>query len=1423
MNGDEDMFRLDDDDQSEEAVMATSTRRTYWKDRIQSWHCMVVWPPHMVTRTVFEAWLERRMRDCNLNVEKSVRMKSQLRSVPRYEVFMEKEIHLHAIINHVRNMAVGWRCQLKRQVEVRLRRFKPRGKRISGFSVMTWNANSVSNKFVEIKAMLERRRPTIIALQETLRKKRNWIAEDGVFRLGMYSGFEIKMDPNDGNEHHRGLAIAIDTRSTLTLEKCQIEGDERRMIFGRISGFKSGLSIIIGSIYAPSGCHTDTMRILRDKLQVIEQKWPNDEILIAGDWNTKPDPLNKRMAKYVEMRRLRVIEKSGTTYHRRGKGKSDIDHIVLSSGLADPSKTLVLRNWPLSDHWPVTSFWNASSMMEMCQKPVKPRRMSPQLIKNASSSIANNNRFAALADEDVDADSYSKFVEAAWQVCEDYGATSGGSQAEETVRRSREECFLNNSGRRAWRRVRRLMRQASKTNDRNRLKAINVKLRKARKLASKYLRKASKDSRTHWHSSFRLAQAHGDPAETFAYIKSNSRLHENGGRSSGPIVDEESNTLVTDPRLKAQLWTKNFADLAKDTTGSSKNADVWSFILPERLRRRARGFDVTPPEFPQVPTTLDLDGNAAPYDYNLRLLERSKPDPRTLEGWDDMPNDTLTYISVHLAQRWRMLDPVNAPISIADLINYLDNIARRKSPGPDGVTNEFLRCAIEEGLEEGERSHLLRYISKLINHAWENTHIFEEWNSAVVVPVPKKGDLTRMTNYRGIALMPCLLKVINGIYTERLMANIVKHRMLDPAQVGFVNREEAVAQAATLVEICQRRQAKGKQTLLCFVDLAKAYDSVPHAAMLLKAERFGISGRALKWLHALYASPKIQCRRADGGFSDPAEYLRGVRQGDPLAPALFDIFMDDLLDIEFHKHGVKVEISPEYAGKRGKDRIAALLYADDIVLLAPNEEKMRWLCDKLSEWCTTFEMKVNAGKCGLMVIEPWARPAPPQPPAAPAPQDADEGPNDGELPPAQAPQPAPAQANLQFQLQGQEIEIVTSYTYLGIEITPTLDRDVMVKRRIEACRMATAKYAHFLSSTFVPFAAKALCVKAIIQPTLSYGSEIYGYNKTRAERADSALMGAVRLVTRAPRSVSQFVAFKELNLRTMYEISAVARTRLHWKKQQLSTWYPRILLGPRPKTRKKLYSTVGEQWRVRSGVDNAVLVEGIRLERLLQFENHRQNHRAVRRLERKLAYVIPTTIRTVMKRKCQAKPNRISAWEVRYAQTGGAGEWREYLSLLGSERIDLGYGWLILHRLRTGRYWTQKRLIDARTLPRPHPAQCSLCGMPGLEDEAHYVFTCPKWQVQRDKTLERIHGPRQDMNDDPEGLTQEVRLLIASLIGISCARQGDPTVEDNGGEIARILERFSMNATSDLLCCVADFLRLTSTARFRALDFPDPQ
>jgi hypothetical protein len=172
---------------------------------------------------------------------------------------------------------------------------------------------------------------------------------------------------------------------------------------------------------------------------------------------------------------------------------------------------------------------------------------------------------------------------------------------------------------------------------------------------------------------------------------------------------------------------------------------------------------------------------------------------------------------------------------------------------------------------------------------WKTGHVPERLLHATIISIFKKGDTQDCSNYRGISLMESLTKLVESVLAARLQ----NHLALSRVQGGFRRGEECAGMIASLYEICQRRALSGEQTVVCFLDLKKAFDLVPHGVLLYKCERAGICGRFFRFLCTLYGNPTSSVQVA-GASGEPFLIGRGVRQGAPLSPLLFNLFIDDL-------------------------------------------------------------------------------------------------------------------------------------------------------------------------------------------------------------------------------------------------------------------------------------------------------------------------------------------------------------------------------------------------------------------------------------------------------------------------------------------------------------------------------------------------
>ena len=88
----------------------------------------------------------------------------------------------------------------------------------------------------------------------------------------------------------------------------------------------------------------------------------------------------------------------------------------------------------------------------------------------------------------------------------------------------------------------------------------------------------------------------------------------------------------------------------------------------------------------------------------------------------------------------------------------------------------------------------------------------------------------------------------------------------------------------------------------------------------------------------------MYCESYNDLYSDWFDVNTGVKQGCILSTTLFALYIDDLAkELNSSAFGVQVN----------NRNVAALLYADDIVLLAPNAENLQTSIDLIHNWCTT--------------------------------------------------------------------------------------------------------------------------------------------------------------------------------------------------------------------------------------------------------------------------------------------------------------------------------------------------------------------------------------------------------------------------------------------------------------------------------------
>ena len=152
---------------------------------------------------------------------------------------------------------------------------------------------------------------------------------------------------------------------------------------------------------------------------------------------------------------------------------------------------------------------------------------------------------------------------------------------------------------------------------------------------------------------------------------------------------------------------------------------------------------------------------------------------------------------------------------------------------------------------------------------------------------------------------------------------------------------------------------KGKQLFACFVDLRKAYDTVPRTKLfytLLK--EYSIGGNFLKILQEIYRGNQVFIKLKDG-LLQPINTTIGLKQGCVFSPILFNLFINKISQI-FDETCSPVEIN--------QVKLNSLLWADDLLLVSQTSTGLQSCIDKMSDFYQELELKINIKKTKVKIF-----------------------------------------------------------------------------------------------------------------------------------------------------------------------------------------------------------------------------------------------------------------------------------------------------------------------------------------------------------------------------------------------------------------------------------------------------------------------
>ena len=303
--------------------------------------------------------------------------------------------------------------------------------------------------------------------------------------------------------------------------------------------------------------------------------------------------------------------------------------------------------------------------------------------------------------------------------------------------------------------------------------------------------------------------------------------------------------------------------------------------------------------------------------------------------------------------------PINIdPPTREETVKAIKSLKRNKAAGVDnGITPEAL-------LDGGEA--MVTIVHDFCREVYVNKTPPKQWITNLIVPVPKKGDLSQMTNYRGITLMSICAKVYNKLLLNRI------HATVDPKlrknQAGFRPARSCTQQIHILRRIIEGSQIKKLPLVATFIDFRKAFDSINRDSMFAILRSYGIPKEIVDAIRVLYDNSKSAIL-VDGQLSEEFEVTTGVLQGDVLAPFLFIIVLDFVMkNATKNNPGGGLMTHPRRSKRQPETLLNDLDFADDISLLESNIQRAQLQLSCTVDSAASVGLMINTDKTEYLSI-----------------------------------------------------------------------------------------------------------------------------------------------------------------------------------------------------------------------------------------------------------------------------------------------------------------------------------------------------------------------------------------------------------------------------------------------------------------------
>lgn len=263
-------------------------------------------------------------------------------------------------------------------------------------------------------------------------------------------------------------------------------------------------------------------------------------------------------------------------------------------------------------------------------------------------------------------------------------------------------------------------------------------------------------------------------------------------------------------------------------------------------------------------------------------------------------------------------------------------------------------------------------LTAFFNHCLLTGVYPDEMKGGRLVGINKTASPTTPRELRPVVVATALHRIYGRLLARRLHTWAARSGIINDTMFGFVEGRDSSQAAFVLRETVMARRlapansprcAADHDTWVLQADVDKAYDSVPHAALLARLARLGCPPPLFRTIAAMYTDQWVTVADNTGTEVGRFPYAAGVFQGCPASPVLYLLYTADLEETLLRHPSLGVRVP--YTDRR----FCSLTYADDVLVLASTAEHLAETLRVLDDWATERGLRFAARKS---VVLPYA-------------------------------------------------------------------------------------------------------------------------------------------------------------------------------------------------------------------------------------------------------------------------------------------------------------------------------------------------------------------------------------------------------------------------------------------------------------------